>query len=105
DSVSPVEPPEFTSADDHPAFNKHDLSELADILELAEIQYTIINEPICEPMAGITTRSKVKDSKAASAHECMYVNFLSKMEPKKLIEALKEKGWIIAMQEELNQFK
>ncbi|GJW42283.1 retrovirus-related pol polyprotein from transposon TNT 1-94 [Tanacetum coccineum] len=105
DSVSPVEPPEFTSADDHPAFNKHDLSELADILELAEIQYTIINEPICEPMAGITTRSKVKDSKAASAHECMYVNFLSKMEPKKLIEALKEKGWIIAMQEELESIK
>ncbi|GKC14969.1 retrovirus-related pol polyprotein from transposon TNT 1-94, partial [Tanacetum coccineum] len=27
------------------------------------------------------------------------------MEPKKLIEAMEEKGWIIAMQEELNQFK
>ncbi|GJW44018.1 putative reverse transcriptase domain-containing protein, partial [Tanacetum coccineum] len=60
---------------------------------------------IGEPLAGITTRSKVRDSEAASAHECLYVNFFSEMEHKKLIEALEEEGWIIAMQEELNQFK
>ncbi|GKC40579.1 retrovirus-related pol polyprotein from transposon TNT 1-94 [Tanacetum coccineum] len=47
---------------------------------------------IGEPLAGITTRSRVKDSDVASAHECLYVNFLSKMEPKKLIEALEEEG-------------
>ncbi|GJX37570.1 hypothetical protein Tco_0250873 [Tanacetum coccineum] len=45
---------------------------------------------IGEPLAGIITRSKVKDSETASAHECLYVNFLSEMEPKKLIEALEE---------------
>ncbi|GKA26795.1 hypothetical protein Tco_0712904 [Tanacetum coccineum] len=45
---------------------------------------------IGEPLASITTRSKVRDSDAASAHECLYVNFLSEIEPKKLIEALKE---------------
>ncbi|GKA66319.1 hypothetical protein Tco_0766127, partial [Tanacetum coccineum] len=55
-----------------------------------------------EPLAGITTRSKIRDSEAASAHKCLYVNFLSEMEPKKLIEALEEEGWIISMQEELN---
>ncbi|GKF45439.1 retrovirus-related pol polyprotein from transposon TNT 1-94, partial [Tanacetum coccineum] len=60
---------------------------------------------IGEPLAGITTRSRIRDSEAASASECLYVNFLSKIEPKKLIEALEEEGWIIAMQEELNQFK
>nr|GEU94699.1 retrovirus-related Pol polyprotein from transposon TNT 1-94 [Tanacetum cinerariifolium] len=60
---------------------------------------------IGEPLAGITTGSRVRDSKAASAHECLYVNFLFEMEPKKLIEALKEEGWIIAVQEELNQFE
>ncbi|GJZ01054.1 retrovirus-related pol polyprotein from transposon TNT 1-94 [Tanacetum coccineum] len=48
-----------------------------------------------EPQAEVTTRSRIRDSKAASAHECLYVNFLSKIEPKKLIEALKEEGWII----------
>ncbi|GKB74354.1 hypothetical protein Tco_0935766 [Tanacetum coccineum] len=114
DFVSPVEPPEFTSTDDHPTLNEHDLSELTNILEPAEIQDSIINEPIYdhielvniigEPMAGITTRSRIRDLEAASAHECLYVNFLSEMEPKKLIKALEEEGWIIAMQEELNKF-
>ncbi|GJZ78798.1 retrovirus-related pol polyprotein from transposon TNT 1-94 [Tanacetum coccineum] len=50
-------------------------------------------------------RCRIRDSDDALAFECLYVNFLSEMEPKKLIEALKEEGWIIAMQEELNQFK
>ncbi|GKF81141.1 retrovirus-related pol polyprotein from transposon TNT 1-94, partial [Tanacetum coccineum] len=60
---------------------------------------------IGEPLASITTRSRIRDSDAASASECLYVNFISEMEPKKLVEALKEKEWIITMQEELNQFK
>ncbi|GKF37014.1 hypothetical protein Tco_0113772, partial [Tanacetum coccineum] len=49
---------------------------------------------IGEPLAGITTRSRVKDSDVASTHKCLYVNFLSKIEPKKLIEALEEEGWV-----------
>nr|GEX54938.1 hypothetical protein [Tanacetum cinerariifolium] len=60
---------------------------------------------IGEPLASITTRSRAKDFDVASAHECLYVNFLSKMEPKKLIKSLEEEGWIIAMEEELNQLK
>ncbi|GJU44811.1 retrovirus-related pol polyprotein from transposon TNT 1-94 [Tanacetum coccineum] len=143
DSVSPEESLEFTSVVDHPAPNDLDHPESADNLEPAEIQDTVISEPISdvhlspttispsaegilqppvpkdrwlrekhielvniigEPMVGITTRSMIRDSEAASAHERMYVNFLSEMEPKKLIEALEE-GWIIAMQEELNQFE
>ncbi|GJY18393.1 retrovirus-related pol polyprotein from transposon TNT 1-94 [Tanacetum coccineum] len=60
---------------------------------------------IGKPLDGVTTRSRIRDSKAASAHECLYVNFLSQIEPKRLIEALKEEGWIISMQEELNQFE
>ena len=31
--------------------------------------------------------------------------FTSKIEPKKVDEALKDKHWIVSMQEELNQFK
>nr|GEW73600.1 hypothetical protein [Tanacetum cinerariifolium] len=58
-----------------------------------------------EPQVGVTTRSIIRDSEASSAHECLYVNFLSKIEPKKLVEALKEEGRIISMQEELNQFE
>ncbi|GJU58297.1 retrovirus-related pol polyprotein from transposon TNT 1-94 [Tanacetum coccineum] len=48
---------------------------------------------IGEPLVGITTRSSVRDSEATSAHECLYVNFLFEIEPKKLIEALEEEGW------------
>ncbi|GJZ93748.1 hypothetical protein Tco_0665951 [Tanacetum coccineum] len=43
---------------------------------------------IGEPLTDITTRSRIRDSDAASAFKCLYVNFLSEMEPKKLIEAL-----------------
>nr|GEU69276.1 retrovirus-related Pol polyprotein from transposon TNT 1-94 [Tanacetum cinerariifolium] len=57
---------------------------------------------IGEPLAGIITRSRIKDSDVASASKYLYVNFLSEMEPRKLIKALEEEGWIISMQEELN---
>ncbi|GJU04040.1 retrovirus-related pol polyprotein from transposon TNT 1-94 [Tanacetum coccineum] len=43
---------------------------------------------LSEPQAGVTTRSRVINSEAASAQECLYVNFLSTIESKKLIEAL-----------------
>ncbi|GKE26203.1 retrovirus-related pol polyprotein from transposon TNT 1-94 [Tanacetum coccineum] len=56
----------------------------------------IISEP---------NRNSIRDSDVASASKCLYVNVLSKMEPKKLIEALEKEGWIIAMQKELNQFE
>nr|GEY19894.1 retrovirus-related Pol polyprotein from transposon TNT 1-94 [Tanacetum cinerariifolium] len=60
---------------------------------------------IGKPLAGIITRSKIRDSKAALAHECLYVNFLLEIKPKKLLEAMEEEGWVLAMTEELNQFK
>ncbi|GKD87075.1 retrovirus-related pol polyprotein from transposon TNT 1-94, partial [Tanacetum coccineum] len=93
DSVPSEDPPEFTIADNHLALSKSDHPESADNLEPAEIQDNVTNEPI-EPLAGITTRSRDKDSEVASAHECLYVNFLSEIGPKKLIEALKEEGWM-----------
>ncbi|GJT57811.1 retrovirus-related pol polyprotein from transposon TNT 1-94 [Tanacetum coccineum] len=59
---------------------------------------------IGEPLIGITTRSRSRLN-AASPLKSFYVNFLFEMEPKKFIEAIEEEGWIISMQEELNQFK
>ncbi|GJY34999.1 retrovirus-related pol polyprotein from transposon TNT 1-94 [Tanacetum coccineum] len=129
--VSPKEPPEFTSADAHPAPDVLDHPESANNLKPAKMQGIVISKPINEvqitptiisssnegilhplfpqdrwsrenhielvniigePLADITTRIRIKDSKADSAHECLYVNFLSKMEPKKLIKALEEEG-------------
>ncbi|GKD40019.1 retrovirus-related pol polyprotein from transposon TNT 1-94 [Tanacetum coccineum] len=50
------------------------------------------------------TRSMAAKFIAASASECLFADFLSEIEPKKVYEALKHLGWIDAMQEELNQF-
>ena len=38
-------------------------------------------------------------------NECLYHNFLSKEEPKKIEDALKDADWVTAMQEELNEFE
>ncbi|GJT90235.1 retrovirus-related pol polyprotein from transposon TNT 1-94 [Tanacetum coccineum] len=54
DSVSPEEPLELTSADDHPAFNEHDHFESVDI---PETQYNVIIEPINDTQSSPTTIS------------------------------------------------
>nr|GEZ81443.1 retrovirus-related Pol polyprotein from transposon TNT 1-94 [Tanacetum cinerariifolium] len=47
---------------------------------------------------GMVTRTMAKQVSAASAHECLFVDFLSEEEPKKVSEALKHPGWVDAMQ-------
>src|SRR5438445_13260223 len=51
-----------------------------------------------DPQAGVQTRR-------VNQNECLYLNLLSKIERKKIEEALLDADWIIAMQEELNQFE
>ena len=53
---------------------------------------------IGDPDVGVRTRS-------ATQNECLYSVFLSKMEPKKIEEALTDPDWVVTMQEELNQFE
>ncbi|GJV72727.1 retrovirus-related pol polyprotein from transposon TNT 1-94 [Tanacetum coccineum] len=43
------------------------------------------------------TRAIAKELSATSAHECLFVYFLSEKEPKKVSEALKHLGWVDAM--------
>ncbi|GJY39925.1 retrovirus-related pol polyprotein from transposon TNT 1-94 [Tanacetum coccineum] len=59
---------------------------------------------IGDPGEGMLTRSMAAKLTAASASECLFADFLSEIEPKKVSEALKHPGWVDAMQEELNQF-
>ncbi|GKD07227.1 retrovirus-related pol polyprotein from transposon TNT 1-94 [Tanacetum coccineum] len=54
--------------------------------------------------ARMLTRAMAKEVNAASAYECLFVDFLSEEEPKKVSEALQHPGWVDAIQEELNQF-
>ncbi|GJW67161.1 hypothetical protein Tco_0121585 [Tanacetum coccineum] len=52
---------------------------------------------IGNPEAGMLTRAVAKELSDASAHECLFVDFLSKEEPKKVSEALKHLGWVDAI--------
>ncbi|XP_075106756.1 uncharacterized protein LOC142179781 [Nicotiana tabacum] len=51
-----------------------------------------------DPNARVQTRSSLRNL-------CVLTAFLSQVEPKTITEALKDPNWIIAMQEELNQFE
>ncbi|GKC15397.1 retrovirus-related pol polyprotein from transposon TNT 1-94 [Tanacetum coccineum] len=103
--LEPMDPPEFIEADNHLALNEPGQTELVDHFEPVKPQNDVIIEPINrwlrenhielvniigEPLADITTRSRIRDSDAALTSECLYVNFLSEMEPKNLIKALEE---------------
>ncbi|GJX43789.1 retrovirus-related pol polyprotein from transposon TNT 1-94 [Tanacetum coccineum] len=59
---------------------------------------------IGDPGECMLTRSMTAKLTAASTNECLFANFLSEIEPKKVFEALKHPGWINVMQEELKQF-
>nr|GEV11751.1 retrovirus-related Pol polyprotein from transposon TNT 1-94 [Tanacetum cinerariifolium] len=57
---------------------------------------------IGNPSEGMLTRSMAAKLTAALASECLFSDFLSKIEPIKVSESLKYLVWIDAMQEELN---
>ncbi|GJU15068.1 retrovirus-related pol polyprotein from transposon TNT 1-94 [Tanacetum coccineum] len=79
-TITSEEPLEFTTADDLLAIHEPDHAESADILKWSREKHIELVNIIGEPLAGITTRSR-------------------------LIKALEEEGWVIAMQEELNRFE
>ena len=57
-----------------------------------------IDQILGDPSQGVATRSSLKNI-------CNNVAFLSQIEPKNIDEAEMDKHWILAMQEELNQFE
>ena len=61
--------------------------------------YHPISQVIGDLASGVQTRHRV------SNNFCMFVNFVSLMEPKKIHEALKDSDWIKAMQDELVEFE
>ncbi|KAI3734640.1 hypothetical protein L6452_14114 [Arctium lappa] len=56
-----------------------------------------IDQILGDPDAGIQTRR-------SSGNICLFVNFLSLIEPKKIDDALRDPNWVSAMQEELTEF-
>nr|GEZ27756.1 hypothetical protein [Tanacetum cinerariifolium] len=65
--------------------------------------YTLANI-IGNPGAKMLSKAMTKELSAPLSHECLFVDFLSEEEPKKVSEALKHHGWVDSMQEKLNQF-
>ncbi|GJT24290.1 retrovirus-related pol polyprotein from transposon TNT 1-94 [Tanacetum coccineum] len=58
-----------------------------------------------EPTYGMLTRSMAAKLTDALASQCLFVDYLSEIEPRKVLEALKHQGWVDEIQEELNQNK
>jgi hypothetical protein len=56
-----------------------------------------VNSIIADIHKGVTTRSRV-------AHFCEHYSFVSSIEPYKVEDALRDLDWVLAMQEELNNF-
>ncbi|KAJ9553136.1 hypothetical protein OSB04_017181 [Centaurea solstitialis] len=56
-----------------------------------------LHQIIGDPNAPVQTRS-------ATANECLFTAFLSNVEPLKIVDALADPDWFMAMQEEINQF-
>ncbi|GKC80175.1 retrovirus-related pol polyprotein from transposon TNT 1-94 [Tanacetum coccineum] len=54
-------------------------------------------------MSSMLTRSMAAKLTTALVSKCLFVDFLSEIEPKEVFEALKHLGWVDKMQEELNQ--
>jgi hypothetical protein len=56
-----------------------------------------VNSILGDIHKGVTTRSRV-------AHFCEHYSFVSSIEPYRLEDSLRDLDWVLAMQEELNNF-
>jgi transposase InsO family protein len=56
-----------------------------------------VNSILGDIHKGVTTRSRV-------AHFCEHYSFVSSIEPYRIEDALRDSDWVVAMQEELNNF-
>ena len=69
--------------------------------QLAALNWTRshpIDQILGNPHSGIKTRHQ-------TGNICLFVNFLSLSEPKKIDDALPDTSWVAAMQEELSEFE
>jgi hypothetical protein len=56
-----------------------------------------VNSILGDIHKGVTTRSRV-------AHFCEHFSFVSSIEPYRIEDALRDPDWVVAMQEEINNF-
>jgi hypothetical protein len=77
--------------------------------EIIEDQYHTVrinkDHPLHQIIGDLNSEVKTRGKLHKDFNECLFVCFLSQIEPKKVAQALKEPSWVEAMQEELLQFK
>jgi hypothetical protein len=61
-------------------------------------RHHLVDQILGDISRGVTTRSRL-------ANFCEHYSFVSSIEPFKVEEALQDPDWVLAMQEELNNFK
>nr|GEY27861.1 hypothetical protein [Tanacetum cinerariifolium] len=97
------DPPDLINTEGTHKQNVQDDQRITQPTDVPSGNNTKASRPITKPLVPDVPHVASKLT-AASASECLFADFLSEIEPKKVSEALKHPGWIDAMQEELNQF-
>jgi hypothetical protein len=95
--------PQEEERDQGGAQEEHVMEEEAPWVPLTQVRATIQrNHPVDQILGdiskGVTTRSRL-------ANFCEHYSFVSSIEPFRVEEALQDSDWVLAMQEELNNFK
>ncbi|GKB18775.1 hypothetical protein Tco_0852698 [Tanacetum coccineum] len=63
-----------------------------------------IKEPKNHPLDQVIGNLNQRTLRSQAQNHCNFFCFISMIEPKDVKEALKDESWVVAMQEELNQF-
>ncbi|GKC41313.1 retrovirus-related pol polyprotein from transposon TNT 1-94 [Tanacetum coccineum] len=89
--------------DDHSKHSNHTNDEqiIDNLLNTKDIQ---ISEHLSSPIGLECSQEPWLNKLVLLQHECLFIDFFFKEEPKKVFEALKHHGWVDAMQDKLNQF-
>ncbi|GJS22448.1 retrovirus-related pol polyprotein from transposon TNT 1-94 [Tanacetum coccineum] len=74
-------------------------------ISLENNQFVNIKESKTHPLENIIGNLNQRTLRSQAQDKSNFFCFISTIEPKNINEALKDKNWVMAMQEELNQFK
>jgi hypothetical protein len=72
--------------------------------ELFNKELVNVKESKSHPLDGVIGNINERTLRSKVQNESNYFCFVSTIEPKNINEAIKDESWVIAMQEELNQF-
>jgi hypothetical protein len=95
--------PQDEGLDQEGAHEEQDKEEEASQVPPTQVRSTIqrnhlVDQILGDISKGVTTRSRL-------ANSCEHYSFVSSIEPFRLEETLQDPDWVLAMQEELNNFK